>query len=51
MTQDYADEIGADGYAPDAGAAAEKTKVLLRDEQKFTKARGRANRGRNKLAF
>ena len=29
VTQDYADEIGADGYAPDAGAAVRKAKELL----------------------
>jgi len=30
ITQDYADEIGADGYAPDAASAADKAKELLR---------------------
>ena len=29
VTQSYADEIGADGYAPDAAAAVEKVKELL----------------------
>lgn len=29
LTQWYADEIGADGYAPDAGSAVEKAKQLL----------------------
>ena len=29
VTQQYADEIGADGYAPDAGSAVEKAKELL----------------------
>lgn len=29
ITQDYADEIGADGYAPDAPSAAQKAKILL----------------------
>lgn len=29
VTQRYADEIGADGYAPDAGSAVEKAKALL----------------------
>ena len=29
VTQDYADEIGADGYAPDAASAADKAKELL----------------------
>jgi 5-methyltetrahydrofolate--homocysteine methyltransferase len=29
VTQDYADEIGADGYAENAGAAVGKAKVLL----------------------
>jgi 5-methyltetrahydrofolate--homocysteine methyltransferase len=29
ITQDYADEIGADGYAPDAPSAAQKAKALL----------------------
>ncbi len=29
VTQRYADEIGADGYAPDAGAAVDKAKELL----------------------
>ena len=29
VTQQYADEIGADGYADNAGAAVEKMKVLL----------------------
>ena len=30
VTQDYADEIGADGYAPDAASAADKAKELLK---------------------
>lgn len=30
LTQDYAQEIGADGYAPDAGSAVDKAKELLR---------------------
>ncbi|TKJ45832.1 hypothetical protein CEE34_09605 [Candidatus Aerophobetes bacterium Ae_b3a] len=29
LTQSYADEIGADGYAPDAASAADKAKELL----------------------
>jgi len=29
VTQDFADSIGADGYAPDAGLAAKKAKELL----------------------
>lgn len=29
LTQDFADSIGADGYAPDAGAAVKKAKELL----------------------
>ena len=29
VTQAYADEIGADGYAPDAGSAVDKAKKLL----------------------
>jgi 5-methyltetrahydrofolate--homocysteine methyltransferase len=29
ITQDYADEIGADGYAPDAASAVDKAKELL----------------------
>jgi 5-methyltetrahydrofolate--homocysteine methyltransferase len=29
VTQRYADEIGADGYAPDAATAVEKAKELL----------------------
>ena len=29
VTQQFADEIGADGYAPDAASAAEKAKALL----------------------
>ena len=29
LTQKYADEIGADGYAPDAASAVDKTKELL----------------------
>ncbi len=29
VTQEYADEIGADGYAPNASLAVEKAKVLL----------------------
>jgi 5-methyltetrahydrofolate--homocysteine methyltransferase len=29
VTQRYADEIGADGYAPDAGSAVDKAKTLL----------------------
>ncbi|MGB5933457.1 MAG: corrinoid protein [Anaerolineae bacterium] len=29
VTQGYADQIGADGYAPDAGSAARKAKELL----------------------
>jgi len=30
VTQNYADEIGADGYAPDAASAVDKAKELLR---------------------
>ena len=29
LTQSYADEIGADGYAPDAASAVDKAKELL----------------------
>jgi len=29
VTQEYADFIGADGYAPDAGSAVDKAKELL----------------------
>jgi len=29
VTQDFADSIGADGYAPDAGLAAKKARQLL----------------------
>lgn len=29
VTQDYADKIGADGYAPDAGSAAKMVKTML----------------------
>ena len=29
VTQEYANEIGADGYAPDAGSAVDKVKELL----------------------
>lgn len=29
VSQSYADEIGADGYAPDAGSAADKVKELM----------------------
>ena len=29
VTQRYADEIGADGYAPDAGSAVDKAKTLI----------------------
>ena len=29
ITQSYADEIGADGYAPDAGSAVDKLKEVL----------------------
>ncbi len=29
MTQVFADEIGADGYAPDAGSAAGFAKILV----------------------
>ena len=29
VTQKFADEIGADAYAPDAGAAAEKAKAIV----------------------
>jgi len=34
VTEAYADQIGADGYAPDAGAAVRKAKQLLGMEQK-----------------
>ena len=30
LTQEYADEIGADGYAPDAASAVDKVKELLK---------------------
>jgi len=30
VTQEYADEIGADGYAPDAASAVDKAKELLK---------------------
>ena len=29
VTQEYADSIGADGYAPDAGSAVDKAKELM----------------------
>jgi 5-methyltetrahydrofolate--homocysteine methyltransferase len=29
LTQEYADSIGADGYAPDAASAVDKAKELL----------------------
>jgi 5-methyltetrahydrofolate--homocysteine methyltransferase len=29
VTEDFAQQIGADGYAPDAGTAVEKAKMLL----------------------
>ncbi|GAG49539.1 unnamed protein product, partial [marine sediment metagenome] len=29
VTQNYADEIGADGYAPDAASAVDKAKELI----------------------
>ncbi|MBC7189294.1 cobalamin-binding protein, partial [Candidatus Aerophobetes bacterium] len=29
VTQDFADEIGADGYAPDAASAVDKAKELI----------------------
>ncbi len=29
VTQSYADEIGADGYSPDAASATDKTKELV----------------------
>jgi len=29
VTQEYADEIGADGYAPDAGSSAVKAKEII----------------------
>lgn len=29
VTQEYADEIGADGYAPDAGSSAAKAKEII----------------------
>jgi len=32
VTQSYADEIGADGYAPDAASAVDKAKELLEIE-------------------
>ena len=35
VTQDYAEGIGADGYAPDAGAAVALTKTLLRETGKL----------------
>jgi 5-methyltetrahydrofolate--homocysteine methyltransferase len=30
VTQNYADEIGADGYAPDAASAVDTAKALLK---------------------
>jgi 5-methyltetrahydrofolate--homocysteine methyltransferase len=33
ITETFAQEIGADGYAPDAGSAVEKAKMLLKLEQ------------------
>jgi 5-methyltetrahydrofolate--homocysteine methyltransferase len=30
VTQSYADEIGADGYAPDAASAADLAKALVK---------------------
>jgi len=32
VTQSYADEIGADGYAPDAASAVDKAKELLKKD-------------------
>jgi len=29
ITQEYADEIGADGYSPDAASAVDVAKILL----------------------
>lgn len=29
ITQDFADSLGADGYAPDASSAVEKAKALI----------------------
>ena len=29
VTQEYADEIGADGYAPDAASAVDKARELI----------------------
>ncbi len=34
VTQAYADQIGADGYAPDAASAAEKAKELIEEMKK-----------------
>ena len=31
VTQNYADEIGADSYAPDAASAADKAKELIKE--------------------
>jgi len=43
VTQEYADEIGADGYAPDASSAVDKAKELLcsleKSSQKLKKGR------------
>ena len=33
VTQTYADQIGADGFAPDAASAAEKAKELVAELQ------------------
>ena len=34
VTQSYADEIGADGYAPDAASAVDEAKELLKVVQR-----------------
>jgi 5-methyltetrahydrofolate--homocysteine methyltransferase len=31
ITQEFADEIGADGYAPDVASAVEKAKKFLKE--------------------
>jgi len=35
VTQDYADEIGADGYAPDAASAVDKAKELVGENKSW----------------
>ena len=50
VTQEYADSIGADGYAPDSAAAVDKAKELLGLEVKSLTVRGRGLRARGRVA-